>query len=304
MVFDYLKGKLQKALQKTRSFFSAKFRSLLSENIDASVLEELEQLFFEADLGVKTATELTEKVRCLYAEGVRGADLEEKVQEEICSYFVSDRSLNFSRRPSVLLMCGVNGSGKTTTTAKLAKAFSEEGKKVLLGAADTFRAAAIEQLDTFAERLKVPIVKGAPRSDPAAVAFDTATAAKARQADIAIIDTAGRLQSKTALMQELDKIKRSCDKAIPGSPHEIWLVLDATTGQNGIDQARTFNRFIPLTGLVLTKLDGTAKGGIAIAIERELQIPIRWLCTGETPDDIAPFEPRAFVKSLFDESSF
>ncbi len=206
-----------------------------------------------------------------------------------------------ARMPAIFLIVGVNGNGKTTSVAKLSHLLKQNNKKVLVAAADTFRAAAIEQLETWAEKLKIDIVKGAPKSDPAAVTFDAIQAAKARGCDVVLIDTAGRLHTKTPLMQELEKIKRSCQKASSnGGPHETLLVLDATTGQNAIDQAKHFHKFTPLTGIILTKLDGTAKGGIIIAIQRELGIPIKFIGTGEQIDDMQPFDPQKFVESLFE----
>jgi fused signal recognition particle receptor len=202
--------------------------------------------------------------------------------------------------PMVILIVGVNGNGKTTSVAKLAKFFQNNDKKVLIAAADTFRAAAIEQLEIWAKRLDIEIVKGNPGSDPASVAFDALTAGKARKSDIVIIDTAGRLHTKTNLMQELEKIRRTCKKVNPSSPHETLLVLDATTGQNAIDQAKTFNKFTPITGLILTKLDGSAKGGIVISIYRQLGIPVKFIGVGEGLDDLEPFQPESFVNALFD----
>ncbi|MFS8563449.1 MAG: signal recognition particle-docking protein FtsY [Rhabdochlamydiaceae bacterium] len=202
--------------------------------------------------------------------------------------------------PLVFLIVGINGSGKTTSIAKLAHLFTQEGKKVLLAAGDTFRAAAIDQLSLWAERLKIDIVKSKPGSDPSAVAFDALTAAKARSADIVLIDTAGRLQNKTDLMQELAKMKRTCDKVIPGAPHEVILVLDATIGQNALDQTLVFHQFTPLTGILLAKLDGSAKGGIVLAIYKKCGIPIRWIGLGESVEDLLPFDPKAYVDDLFD----
>ena len=202
--------------------------------------------------------------------------------------------------PQVILIVGVNGNGKTTTIAKLAHHFQSQGKKVLIAAADTFRAAAIDQLEKWAVKTGAVLVKGKPGSDPAAVTFDAIAAAKGRGCDVVLVDTAGRLHTKTDLMKELEKIHRVSGKAQPGAPHETWLVLDATIGQNGIEQAAAFNKFTPLTGLILTKLDGSAKGGTAIAIQRTLRLPIRYIGTGETLDALQPFEPKAFVSALFD----
>lgn len=202
--------------------------------------------------------------------------------------------------PLIILIVGVNGNGKTTSTAKLAHLFQKEDKKVLVGAADTFRAAAIEQLETWAQKIGVDIVKGAPKSDPASVAFDTVKAGISRQAEVILIDTAGRLHTKTNLMQELEKIRRSCKKLSSKSPQETLLVLDATTGQNAIDQAKHFHQYTPLTGIILTKLDGTAKGGIVVAIQKELGIPVKFIGTGEQLDDFEPFDSASFVEGLFE----
>ena len=199
----------------------------------------------------------------------------------------------------MILVVGVNGSGKTTSCAKLSRLFQQDKKKVMLAAADTFRAAAIEQLDIWSQRLKIDCVKGKPGGDPSAVIFDALTAAKARQTDVVIADTAGRLQSKTELMEELAKITRVTKKVIPEAPHEIYLVLDATTGQNALDQAKIFNEFTPLTGLILTKLDGSAKGGIILSIYHRMGIPIRYIGIGEKEDDFIPFDPESYVDALF-----
>jgi len=202
-------------------------------------------------------------------------------------------------KPHVILIVGVNGSGKTTSIAKLAAKFQKEGKKVLLAAGDTFRAAAIEQLDTWAKRLGVEIVKSSPGADPAAVAFDGASAAVARGIDVVFVDTAGRLQNKVDLMRELEKVRRTLKKVIPEAPHETLLVLDATTGQNAVDQAKAFHAVTPLSGIVLTKLDGSAKGGIILSIYKELGLPVLWVGTGEGAEDLEPFDPKAYVDSLF-----
>ena len=204
--------------------------------------------------------------------------------------------------PLVYLIVGINGSGKTTSIAKLAHLFKKEGKKVLLAAGDTFRAGAIDQLTLWAEHLNIEIVKASPGSDPSSVAFDGLTAAKSRGADVILIDTAGRLQNKTDLMQELEKIRRVCNKVIPGAPHEIILVIDATIGQNGVEQAKIFNQFTPLTGILMAKLDGTAKGGIILPIYRELGVPIRFVGVGEKVDDLMPFDAVEYVSGLFENT--
>ena len=202
--------------------------------------------------------------------------------------------------PTVVLVVGVNGNGKTTTVAKLAKRYQDAGKKVLIAAADTFRAAAIAQLEVWTDRIGCDLVKGAPNSDAAAVAFDAMTAAKSRGVDIVLIDTAGRLHTRKDLMQELEKIKRACNKVMPGSPHETLLVLDSTVGQNAIDQAKIFNDYTPISGLCLTKLDGTAKGGVIINIQKQLGIPVKFIGVGETLNDLEPFNSAHFAQALFD----
>lgn len=306
MVLQFLKSsyaKVKSALSLARSAFSNKMRMLFQGKIDEKMLEELEQLLYEADFGLQTAMELTHKVRELhknhpsfktedYLAAIKGELL--ALLEKYPSTLVLPQQL-----PMTLLIVGVNGNGKTTSVAKLAHLFKQENKKVLVGAADTFRAAATEQLETWAERLKVDIVKGLPGSDPAAVAFDAMQAAKSRGCDVVLIDTAGRLHTKTPLMQELEKIKRSCHKASGHNPHETLLVLDATTGQNAIDQAKQFHKFTPLTGIILTKLDGTAKGGIVVAIQRELGLPIKFIGTGEQVEDLQLFDPKSFIDNIF-----
>jgi fused signal recognition particle receptor len=309
MVFKFLKSSytnVKSALVKTGSLIGNKLRSLFKGKIDENTLEKLEQLLYEADLGVQTAQELTNKIRerLRTQPSIESEALIEEIRQQILQ-MVSQQSpdlkeISQDNVPMVILIVGVNGNGKTTSVAKLARRYQEAGKSVLIAAGDTFRAAAIEQLEIWAKRLNVEIVKGNPKSDPAAVVFDAVTAAKARNLDVVIIDTAGRLHTKTHLMQELEKIKRSCRKVSPEAPHETLLVLDATTGQNAIDQAKTFHQFTPISGLILTKLDGTAKGGIVVAIERQLGIPVKFIGVGEGLDDFEPFQPESFVSALFE----
>jgi fused signal recognition particle receptor len=307
MVLHFFKSsysKVKLALSRARSFLSQTLHSIFQDQINEETLEKLERLLYEADFGVKTAQELTNKIRLLHQAnpGLTNDEYIQALRSEILiilKNYPSEVSPPIDK-PEVILIVGVNGNGKTTSVAKLAQMYSQNKLKVILGAADTFRAAASEQLEMWAERAQVAIVKGNPKSDPAAVAFDTVSAAKARACDIAIIDTAGRLHTKTNLMQELEKIRRSCKKVIPQAPHETWLVLDATTGQNAIDQAKQFHKFTPMTGLILTKLDGTAKGGIVVAIQRELGIPVKFIGTGEGIDDLQAFDPEAFVANLFE----
>ena len=308
MIFKLLKSgyeRVKKALIKTGSAIGSKLRTLFEKPIDEEVLDKLEELLYEADLGTEYARELTDKVRQLLRKNPNTTSeaLIDYLRNEILSQLklYSNPSKNLlNGSPFVVLVVGVNGNGKTTSLAKLAHHYKQEGKKVIIGAADTFRAAAIEQLETWAHRLDVDIVKGNSKSDPAAVVFDTVSAALARHADIVLIDTAGRLHTKTPLMQELEKIRRSCNKVIPESPHETLLVLDATAGQNAIDQAHVFHKYTPISGLILTKLDGTAKGGIAIAIQRKLGIPIRYIGVGEGVEDLQPFNAEEFVKAMFE----
>lgn len=307
MVFNFFKSsydKVKTALIKTRSILGSKITSLFAGKMDADSLEILEQLLYEADLGAKTAAELTSKVKELYAkEPNTKADealafLKKEMIQELS--IKSNQLVVADHLPTVILIVGVNGNGKTTTVAKLAKKLTSEGKKVLVAAADTFRAGAIHQLELWAKKIEIDIVKGAPKSDPSSVVFDALSAAIARKADVVIIDTAGRLHTKTDLMQELEKIKRSCRKLVPNSPHETLLVLDATVGQNACDQAKIFNQYTPITGIVLTKLDGTAKGGIVLAIQKQLGIPVKFIGVGEGMEDLEHFEPESFVNAMFD----
>jgi len=297
-MFDFLKSgfnKIRKAFSRTRSALGDKIRTLFRSPLSEATLEELEQILFEADLGSSLSLELVKEVR----KSDNPIDALKTHAEMILAKPPRVQGKTPTTTPLVILIVGVNGSGKTTSCAKLARLYQEEGKKVLLAAGDTFRAAAIEQLQTWAERLKLDCIKGKPGSDPAAVIFDALTAAKARGHDIVIADTAGRLQSKSDLMNELAKVKRVIEKVIPEAPHEIFLVLDATTGQNALDQAKIFNEFTPLTGLILTKLDGSAKGGIILSIYHQMGIPIRFIGIGEKADDFVPFEPKSYVDALF-----
>lgn len=309
MILNFLKSSYQSVknvLAKTGSLLGNKLRTLFRGEIDEATLEQLEQLLYEADLGVKTAVELTQKIRDLHLRHPKlGAeDYLDKLKEELVTILgMQSHALAETitgEGPAVILVVGVNGSGKTTSIAKIAQTLKLQGKKVLVGAADTFRAAAVEQLETWAARIEIDIVKGKQGCDPAAVAFDAVTAGKARGCDYVIIDTAGRLQNKTHLMVELEKIKRTCAKVIDSAPHETLLVLDANTGQNGIDQAKTFHLHTPLSGLVLTKLDGTARGGVVVGAQRELGIPVKFIGVGESINDLKPFDTQDFVSALFD----
>jgi fused signal recognition particle receptor len=299
--------KLKKGLSKTHQGFVEKMDRLFlgKKTIDQELLDELEGLLFEADLGVKTSGQLIEGVR----QGLKRGELQEPekvkeyIKQEILRTLKSGEkplSIDFSRtKPFVMMVVGVNGGGKTTTIGKIAHQYSSQGKKVLVGAADTFRAAAVEQLEVWANRVGADLIKQSKGSDPSAVAFDSIHAAKARSIDLVFIDTAGRLHTKVNLMEELKKLKRIVGREYPGAPHEILLVLDATTGQNAISQAKLFNEAIGVTGIALTKLDGTAKGGIIVGITEELKIPIRYIGVGEGIDDLKEFDATEFVQALF-----
>ncbi len=309
MIFNFLKTSytaIKKILTKTGSLIGNKLRALFQGPIDEEALEKLEQILYEADLGVHYAQELTNHVRNRLKKdsSLDSAALIDGLRQEILNNLLTPPKNAIpnpsSSAPHVILVVGVNGNGKTTSVAKLARLYQKEGKKVIVGAADTFRAAAIEQLETWAGRLNIDIVKGNNKSDPAAVAFDTVSAGKARGADVVIIDTAGRLQTKTPLMQELEKIRRSCNKLSADAPQETLLVLDATTGQNGIDQVKTFHEFTPITGLILTKLDGSAKGGVVLSIHKQLGVPIKYIGVGEGVDDLEIFDAPTFVNALFE----
>jgi fused signal recognition particle receptor len=286
--------KIFSPFSKIKSQLGSKIRSLFSRGVDASTLEHLEQILYEADLGAKVATDLAEKIRRQKPET---ENIIPFIKSELLKIFPSVTPIKL-HSPHIILIVGVNGSGKTTSIAKLAQFYSKQGKKVLIAAGDTFRAAAVEQLETWSKRIGVDIVKSQSHSDPAAVAFDALSAARARNSDIVLIDTAGRLQNKTDLMHELAKLRRVCQKQIPDSPHETLLVIDGTVGQNALDQARIFHEFTPLTGIILTKLDGSAKGGIAVSIQKELNLPILWVGMGEAENDLIPFDANAYLDAL------
>ena len=305
--FDRVKD----GLAKTRTAMSAKISAVVSSGarLDDEMIDEIEAILIQADVGLETATEMIDELREQVRQEKIGGSPEEvmrllqsKVAEAVC---VDSEGLPVDAElpgsPYVILVVGVNGTGKTTTVGKLAKQYVDAGKQVLVAACDTFRAAAIPQLEIWAERAGVDIVRPQQGADPAAVAFDALAAAKARQMDVLIVDTAGRLHNKVNLMEELKKIRRSLGKQQPEAPHETLLVLDATTGQNTLSQAREFHQATALTGLVLTKLDGTAKGGIAVALRREMEIPVKMIGVGEGLDDLQPFDGEAFARALFEE---
>jgi fused signal recognition particle receptor len=300
-LFSGLADRFRQTLAKTRDAVQEGVdRVLKGRELGALTLDELESVLLQADLGIETAEAVVEAIRDQARRGrLAGADVRQALAAHLREGLKGAAApLALESHPAVLLVLGVNGSGKTTTCGKLAAQLQGDGRRVLLAAADTFRAAAIEQLERWGERVGVPVVKQGPGADPSAVAFDAVKAAQARDADVLIVDTAGRLHTKTNLMQELGKVKRVIARQLPGAPHETLLVLDATTGQNGINQARLFHEALTLTGLVLTKLDGTARGGIVVRITRELGLPIKLVGTGERPEDLAPFDPDAFVTAL------
>ena len=299
--------KLKSGVQKTRAGLVNALEDALQgrKEIDAELLDELENTLISADIGVRTTEEILERIRQRVERHQLGdaAELKGLIREHLLEILAaSERApAHVAEPPAVILMVGVNGSGKTTTIGKLAQRLKNEHRSVLLCAADTFRAAAIEQLEVWAERSGAQLVRQGPGSDPSAVVFDAVQAAKARKVDCVIVDTAGRLQTKEHLMAELHKMTRTARKVIPDAPHEVLLVLDATTGQNGLEQARKFTESSGVTGIVLTKLDGTAKGGIVVAIARELNLPIRYVGVGEKVDDLLPFDSEKFIESLFEK---
>jgi fused signal recognition particle receptor len=303
--FDRLKG----ALRKTRDILFTDVRTLFvpGRQINEQFLSELEERLLQADMGVGNTDRIIAEVRERWRLGkIRNADeARSVVREQMLSNWPPEaRDLNFAPAgPTVILVAGVNGAGKTTSIAKLAWLLKEQmGKKVMLCASDTFRAGAVHQLSIWAERIGVEIVKHKQNADPAAVAYDACEAAKARGADVLIVDTAGRLPTQEPLIRELVKIRDVCARRIEGAPHEALLVLDATTGQNAIQQAKVFGSAVAVTGIMLAKLDGTAKGGVVLAIRDQLKIPVKFMGLGETPEDIAPFDPQLYIKALFGEA--
>ncbi len=313
--FDKLFGKKEKqslddGLQKTKDNFLSKVTKAIAgkSTVDEDVLDNLEEALVSADVGVDTTLEIITRIEARVARDkyINSSDLNNLLQEEIRALLVEAPATNsyaFDRdlptKPYVILVVGVNGVGKTTTIGKLSHNFKIAGKSVLLGAADTFRAAAVDQLTIWSERAGVPIIKQPMGSDPAAVAFDTVQSAVSRGAEVVLIDTAGRLHNKAHLMEELSKIKRSIQKVIPGAPHEVLLVLDGSTGQNAIEQAKHFTATTDVTALAITKLDGTAKGGVVLAIAHQFKIPVKFIGVGEKMEDLLVFDKHEFVDSLF-----
>ena len=274
-----------------------------ASEIEPETWDDLEALLIQADLGVETTDVILDALeQRVDREGLTKAnDLKTALRDELRRTLITPPELDFSPQPTIILVVGVNGSGKTTSIAKLGQRFDHGGKTVLLGAADTFRAAAVDQLETWAQRLDLPVISGQFGGDSAAVAYDTVQAAMARKVDLALIDTAGRLHTRLNLMEELKKVHRVVGKALPGAPHHVWLVMDATTGQNALQQARAFKEAVKVTGVILAKLDSSARGGMAFAIQRELGLPILFAGLGEKADDLQPFEPDEFVDGILAE---
>ncbi len=301
-----LLDRLKHGIQKTRAGLVEKLEDTFQgkKQIDADLLEELEYALISADIGMKTSTEVLERIRQRVDRKLvnDASELKALIREYLLEVLqgVERPPVRAAEPPTVLMMVGVNGVGKTTTIGKLAHFHRSEQRSVLLCAADTFRAAAIEQLEVWGQRTGFEVIRQQQGSDPSAVMFDALQAAKARKTDIVIVDTAGRLHTKNNLMLELEKMRRTAQRVIPDAPHEVLLVMDATTGQNGLEQARKFTESSGVTGIVLTKLDGTAKGGVVIAIARELALPIRFVGVGEQMEDLLPFDAERFVQSLFE----
>ena len=296
-------SKINEGLKKTRESLKERFDDVFSvSKIDDELFEELEEALVLADTGAATAADSCEELRKkVKKEGVSDPEQVRNLMAEVMAEMLrGGQELDLENKPAIILMIGVNGAGKTTTIGKLAKRFTDEGKRVVLAAADTFRAAAIEQLEVWAERSGAELIKHSEGSDPAAVVYDAIAAGKARKADVIICDTAGRLQNKKGLMDELAKIGRIIEREAGNSSVETLLVLDATTGQNALNQAREFGNACGISGIVLTKLDGTARGGVVVGIRQELKIPIKFIGVGEQAEDLQPFDPDAFAKSLFE----
>jgi fused signal recognition particle receptor len=295
-----LLDRFKKGLAKTARLFNV--RSWFGRKVDQAFLDDLESRLIQADVGVAATGRIIEQVRASYAEKTADEDLLTFVKAELKGLLEDPRPgalVVAPKPPSVYLIAGVNGSGKTTSIAKLAQRLKDQGKTILLAACDTFRAAAADQLAIWAGRAGCEIVRGAPGADPASVAHDACQRALARHVDVLIVDTAGRLHTQTHLMRELEKIRGVVQRVIPGAPHEVLLVIDATNGQNAIRQAEVFTRSIGCTGVILTKLDGTAKGGVVVAVRQTMNLPVKFIGVGEALDDLQPFDAEAFVESLF-----
>ena len=293
--------KWKTGLARTRKTTFGRIANMLgASEIDADTWDDLEALFIQADMGLETTESLIEALKTAQQKKglTRTDELRESIKTELIARLDAPPPLLLDAHPNIILIVGVNGSGKTTNMAKLGQRFQQQGRKVIFGAADTFRAAAIEQLQVWGARLGIPVIAGQPEGDPGAVAYDTLQAAVARKADIAMIDTAGRLHTRFNLMEELKKVKRVIAKALPGAPQNVWLVMDANTGQNALHQARAFKDAVGVTGVILAKLDSSARGGMVFAIQRELGLPIFFAGLGEKAEDLAPFNPEAFVEGI------
>jgi fused signal recognition particle receptor len=294
-------NKWKNGLDRTRKVAFGRIANFLgTSEIDDETWEDLEAMLVQADLGIEVTEEviaaLQERVQ---AEGLTQTnELGHALIEVLSERIQAPPEIDFEAQPAVILIVGVNGSGKTTTMAKLGKRFLDQGKKVIFGAADTYRAAAVDQLKIWGQRLNVPVIAGQPGGDPGAVTYDTVQSALSKKADIAMIDTAGRLHTRFNLMEELKKVERVAGKPLPGAPHAVWLVMDATTGQNGIHQARAFKEAVDVTGVILAKLDSSARGGMVFAIQDELDLPILFAGLGESIDDLEPFDPEAFINGI------
>ncbi|MBE0695767.1 MAG: signal recognition particle-docking protein FtsY, partial [Anaerolineaceae bacterium] len=299
---DNIFNKWRQGLEKTSKSTFGKIATVLgATEIDDDTWENLESILVQADLGVETTEEIVNALKKrVEVEGIiRSGSLEKTIRDELLRRLDPVPPLNLDGlQPAVVLLVGVNGSGKTTTAAKLGKQFRQQGKHVLLAAADTYRAAAVDQLQVWGERLNLPVIAGAPNADPGAVAFDAVQAGLARKADIVLIDTAGRLHTRYNLMEELKKVYRVVGKALPGAPHAVWLVLDATTGQNALNQARAFKDSVKVNGVILAKLDSSARGGMAFAIQKQLGLPILYAGLGEKPEDLEQFNREGFVAGV------
>jgi fused signal recognition particle receptor len=305
--FSALSERLRDGLRRSQEYLAGGLGTVLDSDrpVDDALLEELEEVLIAADLGAPLAADFINRAReeVMFGTVTRASQLRPLFRRFLLDTLAPvAQPLNLEHHPAVVLLLGVNGSGKTTTAAKLAASLKASGKRVILAAADTFRAAAIEQLERWGERIDVEVIRQAAGSDPGAVVFDAVKAATARSLDVLIVDTAGRLHTKTNLMDELAKLRRVIERQLPGAPHETLMVLDAPTGQNGFAQARMFHEAIGLTGVCLTKLDGTAKGGIVVRIVRELKVPVKLIGLGERLEDLQPFDPQAFVDALVAEA--
>ena len=302
-----LSERLRDGLRRSQEYLAGSLGSVLDTDrpVDDALLEELEEVLIAADLGAPLAADFVNRAReeVVFGTVTRASQLRPLFRRFLLDTLApTSQAFDLTHQPAVVLLLGVNGSGKTTTAAKLAASLKASGKSVILAAADTFRAAAIEQLERWGERIEVEVIRQAAGSDPGAVVFDAVKAATARSLDVLIVDTAGRLHTKTNLMEELAKLRRVIERQLPGAPHETLMVLDAPTGQNGFAQARMFHEAIGLTGVCLTKLDGTAKGGIVVRIVRELKVPVKLIGLGERLEDLQPFDPQAFVDALVAEA--